>query len=187
MSEIRTPPSLKWLITVRARLLGDLARQNAQHPLDITAIEHELTLAKQAVANVQRCLTNAEKRHSELQADLSLKLNAIETALSIHPVRIDPALIRPVLSHISGRKSSYGVITRGLYAALRRAEGKPLTTSQMTASIVSDNDLLFDDNAEFIDFRDRVRRRLKNLCLEGKIKRIDPDKKIADGRWGLVE
>ena len=157
----RIPPSLKWLINKRARLLGDIAKA-----------EKEL-IALPALK---------EKQLTVLRQDLTV----IDNTIRLHDIPIDPDLIQPINGHDKGRFLKHGNLTRSILACLKHFHPKPVTTTEI-AIIIGEKLGIDCLNAEFPTLRTSVRYRLKNMCKNGSVARVHVAATRQKGTWNLSD
>lgn len=179
---IRTPPSLNWLIDKKARLEGKISQIEEFSPARLAYLEV-------AAPEIDR---RAKKLNDEYQKQIHLvnyelpklkrQLEAIIVALGIHEVSIKPDLISPILPRAS-RLVPYGEMTRLIYTFLKRVSGTATTTE--IASFIWIKYEISDDQISFVKFTNKVQKRLKNLAREGKVMRLHPIKTSSEGSWKL--
>jgi hypothetical protein len=182
MSEIRTPPSLKWLIDKHARLLGELAKFDKSHLDRITLAEKEVEKAEAALIEARRQLAFEKVIESDAARSLRADLEAIDRALGLHDIQINPEIIPKIQTQDAKRTLPHGAITRSIYECLKKANGRPVTTTEITMFIavrysVTQIDEIFDS------LRNAVRSRAKNLRLEGKLERLHPGQGNSESIW----
>lgn len=183
MSEIRTPPSLKWLLDRRARLLGEIERQKqaikvlkAQKAADIAQLEQSLANLK---AEQKRKL-----RDEDVLRLLEQDLRAIDGTLRQHDIQIDLSLVRPVRSHKAVRYLGHGKMTRYVFELLGAIYPESASASEVAAYISAKEQLSFTDHS-LADLRECVRQRMKNLSAQGKLFALHAPKTQLEGRWRL--
>ena len=145
----RTPSSLNWLINKRARLNGKILR------------------AKKALEEAQRL--GAEL--SKLQADLE----AIDRALGMHEVTVEPDNIRPISVQRSRVALPYGELTKTLLLYLRSNPGKPFSTDELAKMVIEKFPALQEKMQSVIEvrlLRESAGKRLKILAAEKVITRL---------------
>jgi hypothetical protein len=99
MSQIRTPPSLKWLIDKRSRLLGEIAKYEGTD---------QVKKAQAELKQAQYRLTYEKSIRPKIISVLQSELEAIDIALGLHEVRIDPRIIPETRTYDVARKLPYG-------------------------------------------------------------------------------
>ncbi|MCD4504781.1 hypothetical protein LQR30_11760 [Chromobacterium piscinae] len=184
MSTIRTPPSLKWLITKRARLLGDLLKLREALPLRLAELRTDVVEAERALAQAEHRLEHVPMLLENSIQCLEVQLHALDVTLGLHEIPINPDLIPPIRTQESGRIIGHGELTRGIFTGLRLAKGEALTTTALALYVASRHGLELE-GAEFLGFREKIRYRLKTLCREGKVCRLHLAKTQLEGRWAL--
>lgn len=184
MSTIRTPPSLKWLITKRARLLGDLLKLREALPMRITELQRDVEEAERTLAQAEHRLEHVPMLLENSIKCLEVQLDALDVTLGLHEVSINPDKIPPIRTQEAGRLVGHGELTRGIFAGLRLAGKTALTTTELALFVASRNGLNLESTA-FVCFREKVRYRLKTLCREGKVCRQHQAKTQLEGQWTL--
>jgi predicted ATP-dependent Lon-type protease len=184
MSEIRTPPSLKWLIDKRARLLGEISKYEIDSSFRVAIAEKAIVDATNALVYAKQRLAYENAVRPKLLSVLREDLKTIDGAMALHEIQIDPDAIPQIRSQEAKKKLRYGVITRLIYECLKCAEKNSMTTSEIATFIAVRNnlDVVGDD---FQDLRRSVQKRLKTMCAENKVERIHPAKTCLEGRWKL--
>ena len=141
----RTPSSLKWLITKRARLHGEL------RVLDVTCEQ------------VKKQLLDLERKAEHCRRTLA----ALDETIGLHEIQVCPEDIEPVHPN---RKQLLppGQLTR-LILSILRTRGSWLSTTDMFHALVS----CFPGVEEIGEgeIRMRLRRRLRNMSHQGTIER----------------
>lgn len=186
MRALPTPSSLKWLITRRARLDGEIAKMQATEALRITDADVQLAALKRQLEDAVLLEKARQDIHARTLAALKEDLAATDLLLRQHEFAIDPAIIKPIRNQDNLSLTDYGHLSRLIYRYLRVAEGAPRTATQTAAYIALQ--LGFDrqdKNGLFSDLRYRVRKRMQHLAWEGKITRIDNQQGSIEGRWCL--
>lgn len=184
MSQIRTPPSLKWLINKRARLLGEINKYENTR-------SERMASAEKAVADATHALNSARQRlaceqivRPKYLEALREDIKAIDNALALHDIQIDPEIIPQIRSQEAQKKLPHGVITRAIYEYFKVAGNRPVSTTEIAMFVAVRNNIETAGDI-FQVFRTSVRYRLKNLCIEGKVERLHPPKTALEGRWKL--
>lgn len=186
MRALHTPSSLKWLITRRARLDGEIAKLQATEVLRKTDAEVQLAALKRQFEDAVLLEEAQQNIHDRTLAALKTDLAATDLLLRQHEVAIDPAIIKPIRSQDNLSLTDYGHLSRLIYRYLRAAEGAPRTATQTTAYIALHLGLdRQDKNDLFSDLRYRVRKRMQHLAWEGKITRVENQRGSIEGRWCL--
>lgn len=186
MSRIRTPPSLKWLIDKRARLLGEITKIELGHEERLDRAKKRLKVAEEELVGAQRQLHYerdiADKHIQALKADLQ----SIDRALGLHKIQINPEIIAPIRTQDEVRHLPYGEITRLIFDYLKVTNGEPATTTELAIFIASRENLNLTDR-EFQLFRRKVLHRLRNLHAEGKLERLQQVKGAIEKKWALLK
>lgn len=177
MGQIRTPPSLKWLIDKRARLLGEITKREHTNNKVIESAETALEQAKYR-------LTYERSVKPRILSALREELAAIDIALGLHEVKIDPDIIPEVRTQDDPRKLPYGDITRTIFECLKLAGNIPISTTDISMFVAIKNDVDTPGEA-FRALRKSVASRLKNLRLDGKVERVTAERFVLDPTWKL--
>lgn len=157
-----TPPSLKWLVDKRARLLAR-ARQ----------------LKKQADENRQRAAIHETERE-QVKRDIA----ALDHVLSMHEISINPDVIQPKLSQANVRLLPWNQLTRSILACLRQAEGGWCSTTQIVAFVATKATKEIDGTMYGV-LRLSIRSRLRKLRTAGRVVRRHAGKTGYEGYWAL--
>lgn len=156
----RIPSSLNWLIDKRARLDAEIQKT-------------ESSLAKAKVL-------------IEELSDLKASLAAIDHALSIHEIKVDVCLIRPVRSHYVRISLPHGELTRSILLCLRlHQDESPIRTSEVASFIEARHADLAAHPEQRSTIIRSVQNRLNFLAREGTIERHHPLKTGSEGLWSL--
>lgn len=186
MSTPRTPSSLKWLITKRARLLGEIQSLQKQRLKEIAQCNEMISTALSAYELAVDQLKRIEHRSEHELKLAEADIRAIDTALSMHEIQIDPNIIPAIRTQYAARHLKYGAMTRGIYLVLKESAGVPVGAIDVALQLKNEWDLKLSE-AEFQDFRNRIRHRMKDLCGKGKLIRIHQTKTQEEGLWLLPE
>lgn len=156
----RIPPSLKWLVTKRARIAGQIQK-------------------------AEKALWKIEVAQQEIEV-LKADLLSIDRTILLHDIPIDPARIPSLETRNAPHKFKHGGITKAIYKALRQAGNESLTTTQIRAAVAlaSTTEL---DYSELIELRYAVRKLLRRKFADGKVERLHPAKTCVEGRWRLKD
>lgn len=141
MSDIRTPPSLKWLITKRARLVGEIKKVLNARERDIDKLMLEMSHLSSRIAEINAQRGKTEASANQFLAILQADLNAIDATIRLHEIGIDPSLIPPLKTQEAGRLIPYGEITRLVFEALRVAKGESRTTTEIALYVLQQSGL----------------------------------------------
>lgn len=181
-----TPSSLKWLITRRARLDGEITKMQATEVIRKTDADVQLAALKRQLDDAILLEDAQQNIHARTLAALKADLAATDLLLRQHEVAIDPAIIKPIRSQDNLSFTDYGHLSRLIYRYLRAAEGAPRTATQTAAYIALQLGLdRQDESGLFSDLRYRVRKRMQHLAWEGKITRVQNQQGSIEGRWCL--
>ena len=155
------PPSLKWLIDKRARLLGEITKYEKSSIARIAKARGALDQAKH-----QYDYENIVK--PKLISVLRAELSAIDVALSLHEIQIAPESIPQIRTVVAEKQLPYGAITKSIYQCLKCAGKNSISTTEIAAFIALQHNLELSEDT-FFTFRQSVRYRLKSICVGGKI------------------
>lgn len=185
MSDIRTPPSLKWLLDKRARLLGEVQRFQKAGAQKRKLLVDKIVAAKIRLAELEE--RQAQRSPEEILAETYQRdLAVIDRTLQLHQIQIDVNLISLIRSQTGEKYLAHGELTRLIYQKLKSIYPSAATATETTLFILT---TLGDemDNARFDAFRLRVRHRMKNLAAQGKLIPIHDKNKRGGlhGRWRL--
>lgn len=184
MSEIRTPPSLKWLINRRARLAGELKKLQDTQAKELEAAENNYWEAKKEFEQAEKNLSLLKLRYERTYKALKTDLEAIDNTLSQHEIQISPELITPIIPQKAERIVPYGKITSAIFNCLKCANGDSVSTTDIAISILESFDRKLA-HKEFMKLRKSVAKRLKNLCSDGKVVKTNKSQNSVEGRWRL--
>lgn len=184
MSEVKTPSSLKWLITKRARLIGEIKKVVAARDTDLADLAQEIAKLANEMSDVNRRQGESEAAANQILAILQADLNAIDATIRLHEIGINPDLISPIRTQVAGRLLPHGDVTRLILERLRLADGNAVTTTEV-ALYVAEKGNLYLQSGKFQVFRYSVRHRLKFLCRNGAVRRAHQAKTSLEGRWLL--
>lgn len=157
-----TPPSLKWLVDRRARLLAR-ARQ----------------LSTQADHDRQR----AAGRDAE-RAQVLRDIAALDQVLSMHEIQIDPEIIRPKKAQNSERLFPWNHLTRNILACLRQTEGEWCSTTKIVVFVAAKATKQIDETLHGV-LRLSIRSRLRKLHAAGRVIRRHARTTHHEGYWAL--
>ncbi len=185
MSQIRTPPSLAWLLKKRARLRGEIIKLEAAEAARLRQVASKLEAIDARRHDLLSVSQQAAKTCDQLIAALRRDLEAADQVLRLHEVQIDPDLIAPIQTHTRCAATDYGEMSRQILACLKHAQGIPQTTTQV-ANFVIDKIGSIGHAVDYSDFRYRVRKRLQRLAREGHVKRHHTPRTVVEGMWLAV-
>ena len=113
---------------------------------------------------------------------LNKDLEAIEHSIKLHEIPIDLSLLGEIRPHQNSSLFKRGVLTQSIYKALAMYPNKWISTTNVTALVMSLTDTEID-NREFLRLRETVKRRLKPLAYQGKVDRINTGLVNEEGLW----
>lgn len=183
MSEIRTPPSLKWLLDRRARLAGEIEKLRKSHPEKLAEANRMCEAGWGLLDQGIKLANSVEWKFNKQLEMLTADLEAIDHTLKQHEIQISTDLI-PSIRPQSGQLLPHGDLTRAIYDCLASEEGKAKSTSDVTVFVASLIDEVIPDKV-FMELRYAVRHQLKKLCSRGKALRVNTPKKGVEARWRL--
>ena len=157
-----TPPSLKWLVDRRARLLARAKQLN-----------------KQADAGRQRA-ADCDAEQEQVRRDIA----ALDRVLSLHEIRIDPEFIQPKKTQEAERLLPWNHLTRNILACLRRANGEWCSTTHIVMFVAEKAKKDIDETTYAI-LRLSIRSRLRKLRVAGKVIRRHAGNTGYEGYWAL--
>ncbi len=182
---VKIPSALKWMLTRRARLQGERDRLAARLPDLVSTIGKETAEAERRLNSCKRRLAIAEEHGPGRLKALDGDIAAIDAAIAMYGVDIDPSRLSPIRGQYNGWALDYGQMTRLILRALREVNGAELTTTEIALILSVESGVVLSDN-EFQSFRLRVRRRMRTLVAVGAIRRIHVAKTTLEGRWAAA-
>ncbi len=182
MSQIRTPPSLAWLLKTRARLRGEIIKLETAEAARLRQVGRKLEAIDARREDLLSTSHHAARTCEQLIAALSRDLEAADQVLRLHEVQIDPDLIAPIQTHTRCAATEYGEMSRLILACLKHAQGIPQSTTQV-ANFVIEQIGSIGHAVDYSDFRYRVRKRLQRLAREGHVKRQHTHRTAVEGMW----
>lgn len=182
---VKIPSALKWMLTRRARLQGERDRLAARLPDLVATIGKETAQAERRLKACQRRLAIAEEHGPGRLKALDADIAAIDAAIAMYGVDIDPSRLSPIRGQYNGWALDYGQMTRLILRALKECDGAELTTTEIALILSVESGIVLTDN-EFQGFRLRVRRRMRRLVAIGAIRRIHVGKTTLEGRWAAA-
>ena len=157
----RIPPSLKWLLNKRARLLGEILK---------------------AEKELKEIVELKEKNLSVLRDDLT----TIDNTIRLHDIPVEPTLIRPIRGQTTGRMFAHGDLTNAILACVTQAHPYPISTNDIAIVVAEDLDIS-PQSEDFAVLRSSIRYRLKNMCVDRWVTRVHGARTNQIGRWHLGE
>lgn len=155
----RIPPSLKWLVTTRARLSGELEK-------------------------TKRSLKNAHNLIDELKA-IEDKLKSVDATLAMHDIQVDISLIVPIESKEYRLNIPYGELSKSIILCLRMYGGNKLVSKTEILNFIIIRH--FNDSADVIpmgQLKRSVQKRLNGLSREGVLQ--GHHNGTNEGLWSLA-
>ena len=182
---VKIPSALKWMLTRRARLMGERQRLESRLPSLVARLESEIAAMERRLTSCRQRLAIARQYGPERLKTLDVDLAAIDVSIRLYGVEIDPSKLSPIRGQYKGWAMDYGQMTRLILRALSEAGGAELTTTEVALILSSQADMAMPDN-EFQDFRIRVRRRMRRLAAIGAIRRVHVANTSLEGRWAAA-
>lgn len=186
MSSVRTPSSLKWLIDKRARLLGEVNKLERSQTKNVEAAKKRVLKAENSLAQARQELVYAESSVPLIIEVLRSDLQAVDNTLALHEILINPDIIPPIRTQDAEKHSEHGAMTRAIFERLKLAGGQSVSTFEITDYVAIALDFKLTDK-NYQDFRLKISWRLKNLCAQGKVRRLHQVKGAIVGRWILPD
>lgn len=143
----RIPSSLNWLVKKRAEKHGELVR-----------IENEQLIY----------LRWCKLKIKELKIDLE----SIDRTLSLHEIKISPAIIPPKRDQAVGSKLKHGELTKLICEGLETFDHGFATITQLSLYVAAKGSILLRKNITSESLSNSVRYRVKNLCNDGVLERM---------------
>jgi hypothetical protein len=165
------PSSLKWLVTQRARLDGERVKQDAEFESRLAGLDRAIREAKENVGLFQAEREQFIRVHMNLREIRERDVAALDTALGLYDIKVEPESIQTIRSHSRGSLFSHGQMTRTIYEYLRMARGERCGVTEIAVFVQSRLRSQIN-STDFEDLRFRVRHRLKGMARAGKIEQI---------------
>lgn len=143
----RTPSSLKWLIVKHSRLQGELELLQRQS----TELDRQAAEQRQRVDEAKR------------------NLQAIERALGLHDIKVDPNDIQGVQPHVEKPLYKHGDLSRLILSALKSTDGWLSTGDVVRHATGYTYDNI--DHEMYEKVRRTFRKRMRALVIKGMIER----------------
>ena len=96
----------------------------------------------------------------------------MDATIQLHEILIDPTKIAPIRVYRDRSDFQYGEMTRLIYSFLAEAQSSGLTTSQVVDLMIAKKGFIISDKNDYLDLRERIRCRLKNLFRNGRIDKV---------------
>lgn len=182
MRNIKTPSSLKWLITKKARISGEINSIEKLIPIWELYTRPHLEVAERKIALLREDHKKSLLLEKKLPK-LKIQLEAIEIALSLHDIQINTELIGPQKTSKQKTFGPYGCVTRYIYECLRSKKG-PATSKEITLYVLVKSNI--DVNSvDIVEMRKAVTKRLRTLVHQGKIERMHQLVGAEEGIWKI--
>lgn len=179
----KTPVSLNWLIKTRARLQGELIKLDSGRERQIDIAKK---CVKEAEEQVQIAKTNLEfvsTSFTLMKEEINKQISAIDIALSLHEVQINPKLISPTKTQVAENKLPYGMITREIFECLR-IYSHPVSVRHVTQYLIMKHDLRISEKMMPV-LREQIRKRMRTLVSQGKLVACHTVFAGSPGSWRL--
>lgn len=158
----RTPCSLKWLIDKQTRLAGQIQRK------------------KEMLERARIVVTHHRTDIARLNHDLA----AIETAMGLHELQINPTDLASIRPHYTPRLLRYGQMSRIIRRTLAKAPERTASTSDiLRAVLVALPRPLIGNQLKLL--KKRLRIRLAIMALEGQILQLENARTCEPRVWQL--
>lgn len=158
----RIPPSLNWLIDKRARVAGEIAK------------------CKRSLKDAKTLLKDIE--------DLQIKLEAIDTTLDLHDIKVDISLITPIESKDLRISIPYGQMRKSILTCIRLyQENGPVSRDLIERFLINRHVDFQGDKVDRLKFKRIVHNALKNLYHSGYLVRHHSPQTSSVGLWTLSE
>jgi hypothetical protein len=128
-----TPSSLKWLITRRARLDGELGKVHENELIRQRQFAESMKNLRYQISTIEIEDKHACKIFDRVKTALSNDLAATDLLLQQHEVSVDPSLIKSIRSQEALSETDYGQLTRLIYECLRNASKQPCNATYVPA------------------------------------------------------
>lgn len=185
MREIKTPPSLKWLIKKRARLHGELNALIESLPRQQKILEDNIRLVEKTLRTIDYSI-RMQRESCKKIPELKKQIDALDIILGIHEVKIDISLIKPTPSLTKGLKGQvpHGGLTKTILQCLSEAPNATKGTSEIATYIAVKYGLNADAH-NLAELKRYTRKRLNALCRDNRVKRTHSLVTSEEGRWML--
>lgn len=183
---VRIPSALKWLLTRRARLQGELSKLDRRQPALVLKLEREIEDSKNRLEACVRRLETinvcSERRRAAIRYDIA----TLENAIRQYNPDVDISKASVIQTQEALRATRHGEMSRLILQALREAAPAPLSTTEIAAYVAnwSDSEVAETD---FPDFRIRVRHRMRGMVVAGTLRRALSSRTSLEGYWMLGE
>lgn len=157
----RTPPSLKWLIDKHSRLQGVLQ-----------ILERQSTESDRQAAE-----------HRKLVADAQRNLLAIECALGMHEIKVDPLDIQGIRPHLNKPMYRHGDLTKQIITALKSSGGW-MSTGDVVEHVTGYT-YETSDHELYERVRRSFRKRMRVMAANGRIDRQPSSGYRGHALWRL--
>lgn len=138
-------------------------------------IAEEISNTREQIAAVRRQIMELEK----IKEDLA----AIDRALGMHDIQIDPENIRPIQNKYVRLGLPHGELSACIFAAIRANGGGPTSRRSIYAYLCSKHPTLINDAQTEKVLKRSLHHRLKRLGQEGRLKRHHVGS--HDGVWSF--
>lgn len=165
------PSSLKWLVTQRARLDGERIKLDAEFEQRLAGLDRAIREAKESVGLFQSEREQFIRVHMNLREVRDRDVAALDTALGLYDIKVEPESIQAIRSHAGEALFSRGRMTRVIYEYLRMARGDRCGVTEIAVFVQTRLKLQIAET-DFEDLRHRVRHRLKGLARLGRLEQI---------------
>ncbi len=144
---IRIPPSLNWLVDKRARTHGEILRLKKEK---------------------REFLSYVDKHLNTLEKDLV----ALDRIFNLHEIKISPQIIPPNTGCRKENKLNYGELSQLIIEAIERAEDMEATAREIRIHVAVNASIKLNKEVPENTIVSSVKDRIKNLCRQGKLRRV---------------
>ena len=178
----KIPSALKWMMTRRARVLGEIKKAEKRFDTREALLIKELQQVQAREAKLRSRLQRVQDLRLRHLSHLNLDIRGIDNALGQHPILIDTELIQPLRGQDNAWLLPHGAMSRYILRALREANGEILCTQEIALFVAAEGRLTIDPE-DFRSFKIAIRRRLRALNAAGMLKRVEVGRNTMDSRW----
>ena len=181
MTRFRIPPSIKWLVVKRSKVHASLLKVEERLAQAQASIGGTMATWHAKLAEAQALAEGEIQSLRMMQTMLTDDLSGIDRTIAQHPVAIEPDLIKPKNTY-SARFATSGQMTRLLRLCLYRANGAPVSTTELARRVAAYLKTPVDGEL-FETLRQRVGRRMRHMMDRQEAIRVHPLASMQHGRW----
>ncbi|MCF8205477.1 hypothetical protein [Roseateles puraquae] len=179
---VRIPAALKWLITHRGRLLGEIKKVKKRQAAREAQIEAAISAIDKRRQTLEKRLSIIRSRTPLLIQGIESDMAAIDRAISQHRIMVDADSISAIKSQERAYYLQPGQMTRLILKALREANGEELTTNEIAVFVMTESKLQIP-GGEFYEFKLAVRKRMRAMHAAGLLRRAAVGGHTVESRW----